>query len=153
LGANIGSKRHNLIGAVSLITERVGCVLALSCFYETKPWGFGSSEDFLNMAVKAETELSPPELLAETQQIERDLGRTGKTVQAKYEDRIIDIDILLYDDLIMNAPNLVIPHPLLHLREFVLEPLKEIAPYAIHPVFQKPVKVLYEILMTPSYEY
>lgn len=138
LGTNIGNKRRNMITAAALLAERVGDVLALSGFYETEPWGFRSENTFLNAALQLETALSPLELLKATQEIEIEMGRTQKSNGA-YHDRIIDIDILLYDDLVMQTPELTLPHPLMHERLFVMEPLAEIAPNVIHPVFKKPV--------------
>lgn len=138
LGTNIGNKRRNMITAAALLAERVGDVLALSGFYETEPWGFQSDNTFLNAALQLETGLPPLELLKATQEIELEMGRTQKSNGA-YHDRIIDIDILLYDDLILQIPELTLPHPLMHERQFVMEPLAEIAPNVIHPVFKKPV--------------
>lgn len=138
LGTNIGNKRRNMITAAALLAERVGDVLALSGFYETEPWGFQSENTFLNAALQLETSLSPLELLKATQEIEIEMGRTQKSNGA-YHDRIIDIDILLYDDLVLQTPELTLPHPLMHERLFVMEPLAEIAPNVIHPVFKKPV--------------
>ena len=138
LGTNIGNKRRNMITAAALLAERVGDVLALSGFYETEPWGFQSENTFLNAALQLDTSLSPLELLKATQEIEIEMGRTQKSNGA-YHDRIIDIDILLYEDLVLQTPELTLPHPLMHERLFVMEPLPEIAPNVIHPVFKKPV--------------
>ena len=138
LGTNIGNKRRNMITAAALLAERVGDVLALSGFYETEPWGFQSENTFLNAALQLDTSLSPLELLKATQEIEIEMGRTQKSNGA-YHDRIIDIDILLYDNLVLQTPELTLLHPLMHERLFVMEPLAEIAPNVIHPVFKKPV--------------
>ena len=138
LGTNIGNKRRNMITAAALLAERVGDVLALSGFYETEPWGFQSENTFLNAALQLETSLSPLELLKATQQIDVEMGRTQKS-NGTYHDRIIDIDILLYDDLILQTPELTLPHPLMQDRRFVMEPLLEIAPNVVHPVFKKTV--------------
>lgn len=127
-----------MITAAALLAERAGDVLALSGFYETEPWGFRSENTFLNGALQLETSLSPLELLETTQQIEVDMGRTQKS-NGVYHDRIIDIDILLYDDLVMQSPELTLPHPLMHQRSFVMEPLAEIAPNVVHPVFNKSI--------------
>ena len=127
-----------MITAAALLAERVGDVLALSGFYETEPWGFQSDNTFLNAALQLETSLSPLELLKATQQIEVEMGRTQKS-NGTYHDRIIDIDILLYDDLILQTPELTLPHPLMQDRRFVMEPLLEIAPNVVHPVFKKTV--------------
>lgn len=145
LGTNIGNKRRNLITAAALLAERVGDVLALSGFYETEPWGFESNNRFLNAAVKLNTDYSPQELLVITQQIEKELGRTEKS-NGTYHDRMIDIDILLYDDEVLQTPELVLPHPLMHERKFVMEPLAEIAPFVQHPIFKESIMDLNERL-------
>lgn len=142
LGSNIGNKKQNIIRAVALLAERVGDISALSSLYKTKPWGFASVHPFLNAAVVIDTCLSSMDLLRGTQQIERELGRTQKS-DGTYHDRIIDIDILMYDEEIIETPTLIIPHPLMHRRTFVLEPLAEIAPEIMHPVFHKSIYTLY----------
>ncbi len=134
LGTNLGDKEQNLVSAITEIGRRIGSVRAQSAFLSTDPWGFESENTFLNAAVCVETELAPLALLDETQQIERDMGRTQKTTvtsylsPVNYHDRIIDIDILLYDDLHISTPRLTIPHPLMYKRDFVLIPLREILP-------------------------
>ena len=134
LGTNLGDKEHNLLSAITEIERRIGLVRAQSAFLSTEPWGFESENTFLNAAVCVETELSPNALLRVTQQIERDMGRTEKSTingqqsTVTYHDRIIDIDILLYDDLHINTPKLTIPHPHMYERDFVLIPLREILP-------------------------
>lgn len=128
LGTNLGDRQKNLSLALELIGREVGTVLSASDIIETEPWGFDSSNRFLNMAVKVETHLQPFEVLHTTQEIERKLGRTHKTAAGEYHDRPIDIDILLYDDLVMNTTELTIPHPLMHERQFVMKPLLQIAP-------------------------
>lgn len=128
LGTNLGDKEQNLLSAITEIERRIGPVRAQSAFLSTEPWGFESENTFLNAAVCVETELSPNVLLRTTQQIERDMGRTQKSVNGQYHDRIIDIDILLYDDLHINTKKLTIPHPRMYERDFVLIPLREILP-------------------------
>ena len=145
LGTNIGNRRRNMITAAALLAERVGDVLALSGFYETEPWGFDSENLFLNAAVKLKTSLSALELLLATQQIEKELGRTEKS-NGTYHDRIIDIDILLYDDEVLQTPELSLPHPLMHERKFVMDPLSEIAPFLIHPILKERIIDLKERL-------
>lgn len=130
-----------MITAAALLAERVGDVLALSGFYETEPWGFQSDNTFLNAALQLHTLLPPLQLLYATQEIEKEMGRKQKS-NGVYHDRIIDIDILLYDDLILQTPELVLPHPLMHERGFVLEPLVEIAPNVVHPVLGKTILAL-----------
>ena len=136
LGTNLGNRRKNLITASALLAERAGDVLALSGFYETEPWGFETGNLFLNAALKLITGLSPEALLEVTQQIERDLGRLQKS-NGTYHDRLIDIDILLYDELVLRTDTLILPHPFMHERAFVMNPLSEIAPMLMHPVLNK----------------
>lgn len=126
LGSNIGDRRQCIADAIRLISERVGAVLRQSTLIETEPWGFQSKHKFLNGVILCETDRSPREVLALTQQIERDLGRKKKSHSSRYHDRPIDIDILLYDDLTIDEPDLRIPHPLMHERDFVMIPLNEI---------------------------
>ena len=144
LGSNLGDRNANLERSIALIQERVGEVVRRSSFIETEPWGFQSENLFLNGVILVETALSPHELLKATQQIERELGRhkivnrtrealgsskksvDRQSVNRKYFDRPIDIDILLYDDLTVDEPNLKIPHPLMYERDFVMIPLNEI---------------------------
>ena len=131
LGSNLGDREAVLLQAINLIGERVGQVTRRSSFIETEPWGFESKNKFLNAVACCETELTPREVLQTTQQIERDLGKckrhaTKRQKEINYQDRPIDIDILLYDDLIVDEPDLKIPHPLMYQREFVMRPLNEI---------------------------
>ncbi len=126
LGTNLGDRRHNIAEAVRLIGERVGTVRRLSSLFETEPWGFSSDNMFVNAAVKVDTMLSPRGVLEATQAIERIMGRTEKSANRQYHDRLIDIDILIYDDVKIDEPDLKIPHPLMHERDFVMRPLGEI---------------------------
>lgn len=129
IGTNLGDRTSNMHSAINLINEQAGHVLACSSFIETEPWGFSSDNAFLNAVVEIDTLYSPHELLHITQRIEREMGRTHKSVGGVYSDRIIDIDILLYDSLTIHDENLTIPHPLIWQRSFVYEPLLEIAPH------------------------
>lgn len=128
LGTNLGDRRENLSQALTLIAREVGTVVASSDIIETEPWGFDSGNTFLNMVAKVETDLEPLEALHATQDIERRLGRSEKTVNGEYHDRLIDIDLLIYDDVVMNTPELTLPHPHMYERQFVLRPLAQIAP-------------------------
>ena len=142
LGTNLGDKEHNLRLAVQKIEERIGKVISLSAFYATAPWGFSSENTFLNAAVCVETLLPPLSVLYLTREMEREIGRTHKSVGGVYSDRLIDIDLLLYDDRVMDTPELKLPHPLMHERRFVMEPLVEIAPDLVHPVLKKKMREL-----------
>lgn len=126
LGTNLGSREDNLERALQLLQEQVGELLRRSSVHETTPWGFESSHMFLNLCVCMATSLSPLQLLATTKQIERQLGRTQKSAHGHYADRLIDIDILLYDDAHVNESDLIIPHPHMYERDFVMLPLNEI---------------------------
>lgn len=134
MGSNLGNCRKNLERAIRLIDDRVGQVTRQSSFIETEPWGFESPNKFVNAVILCETTKTPREVLMLTQQIERDMGRR-KMVNGQwsmvngqriYADRPIDIDILLYDDVTIDEPDLKIPHPLMHQRDFVMIPLEEV---------------------------
>ncbi len=127
LGSNLGDRQASLLRALSLLSERVGRLERVSTFIETEPWGFVSRNKFLNACCLLLTSLTPRECLRETQEIERLLGRTGKTPKdGSYADRTIDIDLLLYDDLHIHEPGLTLPHPHMRERDFVMRPLEEI---------------------------
>lgn len=126
LGTNLGDRRRNIAEAVRLIGERIGTVRRMSSLIETEPWGFASDNMFVNAAACVDTPLSPRGVLEATQAIERELGRTRKSTDGQYHDRLIDIDILMYDDLHIDEPDLKIPHPLMYERDFVMRPLGEI---------------------------
>ena len=125
LGTNLGDKERNLQLALEEIAENIGALSAVSSVYASDPWGYESENGFLNQVVRVETELSPLELLQAVQAIETKMGRIREN-SVRYHDRIIDIDIILYDDLVYQSEELTIPHPLYRERPFVLEPLEEI---------------------------
>lgn len=126
LGSNLGDGKANLDQALLLIGQQVGEVKAISSYIESEPWGFDSVYRFTNAVCAVETELEPMLLLDETQAIERKMGRTHKHQPGEsYTDRIIDIDILTYDNLTLNNNRLTLPHPLIEEREFVYRPLNE----------------------------
>lgn len=112
--------------AVTLLNEYVGEVTAASSFYESEPWGFDSPNKFINICVRVSTPLSPRQLLEATKNVELAMGRTEKSHAGVYKDRIIDIDILLFDDIHINDSDLIIPHPQMETRDFVMVPLREI---------------------------
>ena len=126
LGTNLGDKQKNLNDAIRMLGNLVGEVEKVSSVIETEPEGFKSDNMFLNAVVKVRTTLSPFELLDITQDVEKSLGRKEKSSNGIYHDRVIDIDILLYDDINISTPRLVIPHPRMAQREFVMTPLAEI---------------------------
>ncbi len=126
LGTNLGNRKGNIREAIEKIGEQIGTVERQSALYETKPWGYSSPNDFINACVLVFTSLAPRQLLETTQRIEKEMGRTLKSIDGNYHDRIIDIDILMIDDLRINEPDLVVPHPLMEERDFVMVPLKEI---------------------------
>ncbi|CAN5515134.1 2-amino-4-hydroxy-6-hydroxymethyldihydropteridinediphosphokinase [soil metagenome] len=134
LGANLSDRVQTLRRAVDFITERVGVVVRQSGLYETAPWGVLDQPSYLNQVVAVETTLEPDVVLAQTQAIELELGRVRLE---KWGARVIDIDILYYDQLIWQTDTLTIPHPYLHQRRFTLVPLTEIVPDFVHPILLK----------------
>jgi deoxyguanosine kinase len=140
LGSNRGNKMQFLLGAVGSIREKAGKVLEISSVYESEPWGFSDKENFLNQAVRIETQQSPEELLVTLQKIEKIFGREKRS--DSYESRTLDIDIVYYADRIIDSDKLKIPHPLRTERRFTLVPLVEIAGSYLDPVFHVTVTKL-----------
>ena len=142
LGSNLGDRKRNIEKAIDLLGKTSNIkTSSISKFYETAPIGLKDQPNFLNAAIKVETTLKPLKLLAVCQSIERRLKRV-RTI--RWGPRTIDIDILLYGDLIIKSDKLTIPHPEMHKREFVLKPLNDIAPSVIHSLNGKTVAELYE---------
>lgn len=140
LGSNLGNREEILEKTIQFIESTIGVVNTRSKFYETAPWGVENQPNYLNIALIVSTTLSPNELLIQTQAIEENLGRVRLE---KWGARLIDIDIIFFDNKIIQEANLIIPHPLMQERNFVLVPLEEIAPAFIHPILNKSIRELY----------
>lgn len=143
LGSNLGDRRGNIERALEELRDsRMVEVIKVSKLYETDPVGGPPQDKFLDAAAEIRTLLTPHALLALLKDVEKKLGRTPTEV--RWAPREIDLDILLYGSLVMDKPDLVIPHPQLHLRRFMIEPLSEIAPEVVHPILKKTVAEIYE---------
>ena len=138
LGSNLGNRAQNLKRAKTLIKELIGSILKQSSLYESEPWGYNDSKSYYNQAICIQTKIKPIEVLRNCLVIEENLGRVR--TKDTYEARPIDIDILFYDMLIISSEDLILPHPRITLRKFVLEPLCEIGSELIHPVSKKAIK-------------
>ncbi len=146
LGTNIGSRQANLQIATAQLAKLIGEIKERSAIYETGPWGVMDQPDFLNQAILIETELSPEKLLDALQGIEYEMGMRKKR---KWGERLIDLDILFYNDQIIDNERLQIPHLLMTERRFVLTPLNDIAPDFVHPVFKKSIRQLLNSCQDP----
>jgi 2-amino-4-hydroxy-6-hydroxymethyldihydropteridine diphosphokinase len=140
-GSNLGDRLENLRQARQHIEYEIGKIVKSSHIYITQAWGVRDQPDFLNQALEVETALSPEELLEKIHTIEHKMGRVRS---AHWSKRLIDIDILFYEQLIMNTKSLTLPHPFLHERNFVLAPMSEIAPDFQHPILQKTMVTMYK---------
>lgn len=141
LGSNIGPRRNFLEKAKWMLREKAGKIVSESALYTTEPWGVESPDLFLNQVILLETSFDPDTMLHVIHQIESSLGRVRSK---KYGPRTIDIDIIFWDDRVIQQPNLQVPHPLIQDRKFVLVPLAEIAPDLIHPILKIPVSAMLE---------
>lgn len=144
LGSNMGDRCEILARACELIEERCGTIVSRSPLYESEPWGFDASIWFVNQAVELMTDANPYLLMLMLLNIERELGRRRNCIKRGYASRPIDIDMLYYDRLVTDTPDLVLPHPRLHERRFVLIPLCDIAPNWVHPVLKLTQRELLE---------
>lgn len=151
LGSNIGDRVGFIQQATSLLSANDNInIVSTSSFYESEPWQMDSDNWFVNAVIQISTTLLPETLLAECQKIEAFLGRKRQEGNPNYTDRTIDIDIICYDDKVINTPNLTIPHKFFHKRAFVLVPMLEIAEDFVHPVFGKTVEELFEDIENPE---
>ena len=144
LGGNLGNCLVAFARVCVLIEQTVGKVTEPSSLYQSQAWGMEGAPDFLNQVIKVETKISAEELLIFLLEIEKKLGRE-RTETTTYQSRVIDIDILFFNKKSIKTKTLEIPHPRLHLRKFVLEPLNEIAPNFIHPVLNKSILELLKL--------
>jgi 2-amino-4-hydroxy-6-hydroxymethyldihydropteridine diphosphokinase len=142
LGSNLGDRKKYIGDAEIHIEKFIGIITSKSGLYETEPWGTDHPEMFLNKVILVESELSPFQMFEKIQAIEKLIGRIRNN--EKYSPRIIDIDILFFDELILDDKNLTIPHPLIKERKFVLKPLTEIANQFVHPVFNKTIQQMFK---------
>lgn len=140
LGSNLGERKKNLQDAHVLLEQLAGDILKASLIYETEPWGCNHAGFFLNQVVELNTPQSPSVLLSTIQRIELMLGRVRG--DERYAPRTMDIDILFYEDRVIKSSELIIPHPEMHKRRFVLEPMAEVSPYLEHPVLKKSMLTL-----------
>ncbi|NRA12168.1 MAG: 2-amino-4-hydroxy-6-hydroxymethyldihydropteridine diphosphokinase [Crocinitomicaceae bacterium] len=143
IGTNLGDRLKNIEDSIELIDREAGEVIKKSSIYTTEPVGFSAETDFLNLCISIKTKSSPEELLAKLKSIELLLGRKKKSENGDYQSRLIDIDIILYDTIIMTIENLKIPHERYHQRMFVLKPLAQIAANIYDPSLGKTIKQLY----------
>lgn len=146
LGSNLGDKQKNIEEALDKIEERIGSIISLSAFYLTIPVGFQSENIFVNCVCEVATFMDIYSVFSKTQDIEKEIGRTVKSRNGQFSDRVIDIDLIMAGNLVINTPDLIIPHPRFHNRSFVLDPLYEIAPDLIHPLLGKSIRELKEKL-------
>jgi 2-amino-4-hydroxy-6-hydroxymethyldihydropteridine diphosphokinase len=153
LGSNQGNREQLIEKAIELLSVALGAPIQQSTIIETEPWGFESDFPFLNMVACFNCNLQPLELLDLTEKTEKELGRTTKSSGGIYKDRPIDIDILLYGNRVIESERLTIPHPRLHERHFVLEPLKEISPQLVHPILKKTIAELTDSIKTDGKVY
>jgi len=142
LGGNLGNKERIFSTARKRLGEELGALIQTSSVFETEPWGFDSDDMFWNQVLVIETSLTPEQVLECTKDIETELGRVRKA--ARYSSRLIDIDLLFYDDMVLHEPGLELPHPRMIDRRFVLEPLAEVAAELVHPVFKRNIVSLLE---------
>ena len=149
LGSNLGDGADNLHRATHLLAEHVGRIVAESPMYSTEPWKFDSTNTFTNSVLLIDTDLTPQQLLDAAQHIERQMGRTAKSHNGVYADRLIDIDLIDCDGRVLHTDILTLSHPLMHRRAFVLQPLCDVWPQWRHPVLHHTATELWHALLPP----
>ncbi|HZK08492.1 MAG TPA: 2-amino-4-hydroxy-6-hydroxymethyldihydropteridine diphosphokinase [Bacteroidales bacterium] len=148
LGSNQGNREQNIIKAIRAIAQQAGIISKMSSLYQSQPWGFNAEKDFYNLALLLQTPHEPHALLNILLEIEKSIGRV-RNDKPGYNSRIIDIDILFYDQLIMESPVLILPHPRIHGRRFVLAPMMELDMDYKHPISGK--SVLHMLMFCEDY--
>lgn len=150
LGSNLGEREQRIHSTLKRIEERIGKIISLSAFYHTAPVGFESPHQFVNCVCEVSSKLDICSIFTITQMIEKEMGRVEKSVDGRYSDRVIDIDLIMAGDLVIDTQELTLPHPRFHQRDFVLRPLCEIAPDQVHPLLGKSIRQLFEELERSS---
>ena len=152
-GSNAPDREEILCRTATLLVERIGCLVAHSAIYTTSAWGFRSERDFANQALVLETEFEPEQVLDEALAVEQIVGRDREAESReraltgeRYASRVVDVDIILCEDRVISTPRLRVPHPLMHEREFVLQPLSEIMATEHHPLLGRTIEELYNAL-------
>lgn len=146
LGSNLGNRGMHIKVAIEMLKDAFQTTILSSSLYESEPWGFETDDWFLNCCVSLKTTIPPKEILEKTQEIERQIGRTSKSLLGVYESRVIDIDLIYYGNRVLETKELTLPHPLLYERSFVLVPLAELHPNFIDPLKNTEVNILKEAL-------
>ncbi len=141
LGGNIGDRKLYLNNAIELISQQIGSVIIASAIYETEAWGDTKQQTYLNCCIKITTQFTSTKLINQLLKIEKQLGRV-RDVTNQYQARTIDLDILFFNEEVKKSTKLILPHPRLHLRKFVLMPLAQIAPNLMHPMLQHTIAIL-----------
>jgi 2-amino-4-hydroxy-6-hydroxymethyldihydropteridine diphosphokinase len=150
LGSNLGDREQQIHSTLKKIEERIGKIISLSALYHTAPVGFESPHQFVNCVCEVSSKLDIYTIFAITQMIEKEMGRAEKSVDGRYSDRVMDIDLIMAGDLVIDTQELTLPHPRFHQRDFVLRPLCEIAPDQVHPLLGKSIRQLFEELEVSS---
>ena len=150
LGSNLGDREQQIHSTLKKIEERIGKIISISALYHSAPVGFESPHQFVNCVCEVSSKLDIYTIFAITQMIEKEMGMAEKSVDGRYSDRVMDIDLIRAGDLVIDTQELTLPHPRFHQRDFVLRPLCEIAPDQVHPLLGKSIRQLFEELEVSS---